>query len=875
MSKVLRALALLFLIGTLPHTAQTQTLFRGPESVAFDSLRSRYLVCNYHSGHLVQIDTSGETSYYLTGFGHLYGNCVKNDTLYVSNGVAVIGIDMATDDTALYVTLPQSASSYDGMTTDTSGYLYVVNTGGMIYRIDLDSHTYSVLVSSGLGTSTQDIIFDARHNRLLAVGYSLGAPIQGISLPDGAVTNLVNTPGNCDGITIDHVGNVYIASNANGGFVYRYNRWLSHPPELISSGHNGPAGLDYNWRDNMLAVPNFYGNTVDIIPLEFSPVFEEWQFDDAGGGDGDGILEQGETVSMSFSLVNYCSAPITDVVVTLGCDDASISVLDNETVLGTLNSLDSADNSGDPFTLEIPVDYEPRIDSLFLVLSYNGDTVDTTVIEQGLGAPRVLLVDDDDNDDIEQYFVECLSADRIPCFHWESPPSPDALAMSAYDLVIWITGDYRLPLDGDEVAAMEGYLDGGGKLFLTGQGIGEVLSWIDLDFLHNYLKSEYLSSELVTLLASEAGGDVFGAGDSVWITGTGGANNQTNTEHLAAVNGGVPEMTYVGWDHLGAVSFTGDYQVLFFGFGFEGVVNGSSRWTDRFTVFADILDFFSYQRPGKAPEVSLLTVQPGDPTHMIDHTPDFTWVFSDPDTQAQTGYQLQVGTDDDWSLIETWDSGPVAGTEQLAVYDGPPLLDGQTYYVRVRATDGGLWSAWEANQFHMNSVPTPTGLMPDDLAVVAEDTVVLVHDNPADVEVDELTYSYEVYDDEQLAVLVASASDQPSGDDPTTSWVVTTPLPQYEDYYWRVRAADGYEAGAWSAPASFILEPAYICGDADGGGSVNVGDAVYIINYIFKGGPAPDPPEAGDADCNGTINVSDAAYLVNFIFKGGPPPCCP
>lgn len=71
--------------------------------------------------------------------------------------------------------------------------------------------------------------------------------------------------------------------------------------------------------------------------------------------------------------------------------------------------------------------------------------------------------------------------------------------------------------------------------------------------------------------------------------------------------------------------------------------------------------------------------------------------------------------------------------------------------------------------------------------------------------------------------------------------------------------------------------PAYICGDADGNESVTITDAVFIINYIFGGGSAPDPIESADVDCNGTTTITDAVYIVNFIFGGGPAPCseCP
>jgi hypothetical protein len=66
-----------------------------------------------------------------------------------------------------------------------------------------------------------------------------------------------------------------------------------------------------------------------------------------------------------------------------------------------------------------------------------------------------------------------------------------------------------------------------------------------------------------------------------------------------------------------------------------------------------------------------------------------------------------------------------------------------------------------------------------------------------------------------------------------------------------------------------------IPGDANGDGAVNVGDAVYIISYVFKGGPPPTPYAtcSGDANCDCTVNVGDAVYVIAYVFKGGPPPC--
>jgi hypothetical protein len=77
----------------------------------------------------------------------------------------------------------------------------------------------------------------------------------------------------------------------------------------------------------------------------------------------------------------------------------------------------------------------------------------------------------------------------------------------------------------------------------------------------------------------------------------------------------------------------------------------------------------------------------------------------------------------------------------------------------------------------------------------------------------------------------------------------------------------------WGLRTAVPVAPEYICGDADGNDVVNVSDIVWMINFVFGEGPAPDPEQAGDVDCNGSVNVSDIVYLINFVFGEGFPPC--
>lgn len=85
----------------------------------------------------------------------------------------------------------------------------------------------------------------------------------------------------------------------------------------------------------------------------------------------------------------------------------------------------------------------------------------------------------------------------------------------------------------------------------------------------------------------------------------------------------------------------------------------------------------------------------------------------------------------------------------------------------------------------------------------------------------------------------------------------------------------GLELGGWNVDDVAIFGVAnYLPGDANGDDVVNVGDAVHVINYVFKGGEEPIPFDAGDANCDTVINVGDAVHVINYVFKGGPTPGC-
>jgi len=80
----------------------------------------------------------------------------------------------------------------------------------------------------------------------------------------------------------------------------------------------------------------------------------------------------------------------------------------------------------------------------------------------------------------------------------------------------------------------------------------------------------------------------------------------------------------------------------------------------------------------------------------------------------------------------------------------------------------------------------------------------------------------------------------------------------------------GNNQGFWQ---DFTASPAFVCGDANASGGVDIDDVVYLIAYIFGGGPAPQPLDSGDANCSGGVDIDDVVYVIAYIFGGGNPPC--
>ncbi len=64
-------------------------------------------------------------------------------------------------------------------------------------------------------------------------------------------------------------------------------------------------------------------------------------------------------------------------------------------------------------------------------------------------------------------------------------------------------------------------------------------------------------------------------------------------------------------------------------------------------------------------------------------------------------------------------------------------------------------------------------------------------------------------------------------------------------------------------------------GDCDANGVINLTDAIFGLNWLFKGGVEPTCIDAADSDDDGKVSLTDMVQIVNFLFKGGNPPATP
>lgn len=197
-------------------------------------------------------------------------------------------------------------------------------------------------------------------------------------------------------------------------------------------------------------------------------------------------------------------------------------------------------------------------------------------------APTILLVDSGRwyYDSQIAYYRQALDDlryyyDELPI---KNPPqdTPISATLSAYDIVIW-----SAPLDSPGYVgadpALSGYLDGGGRLFLSGQDVayfdGGGSPFVGGAYFANQLHALWTADDAATSALTGDAGELF-AGLSLTISGGDGANNQTDPDviELRPADDIAPVLHYEGGALAGhRVDACLGHRAIFLPFGLEGV----------------------------------------------------------------------------------------------------------------------------------------------------------------------------------------------------------------------------------------------------------------------------------------------------------------
>ena len=81
--------------------------------------------------------------------------------------------------------------------------------------------------------------------------------------------------------------------------------------------------------------------------------------------------------------------------------------------------------------------------------------------------------------------------------------------------------------------------------------------------------------------------------------------------------------------------------------------------------------------------------------------------------------------------------------------------------------------------------------------------------------------------------------------------------------------------GAYEYCGDGPLEPptSFSRGDASSDASVDIADAIFLLNYFFRGGEAPACRDAADANDDGRENIADVLSILQHLFaETGPLP---
>lgn len=320
---------------------------------------------------------------------------------------------------------------------------------------------------------------------------------------------------------------------------------------------------------------------VHYIPPGPYVTLENFWVSDSTGGNGNGRPEPNETANIYLVFSNIW-VPLNQASVTVSADTGGLILINNRLNLGDIAVNDTVDNRSNPIQFQVPADFPPKkVNFTFQISGNGGAYTKSWTKEIWIGHSSILLVDDDNGGKIEKFFTQVIDSIGPLYDVWDKNARADAqYDLSDYKVVIWFTGDHRDSVfSPEDIQDLMTYLDNGGRLFLTSQDAAEVLSSspdpADTLFLRKYLHVAYAGNNTWHFVTGNPGDEV---GDTLWLypEGVPGADNQISKDNLIPDTAASTVLFYADdnfnpLDTVAGIKYQGDYKLVFFGFGFEGI----------------------------------------------------------------------------------------------------------------------------------------------------------------------------------------------------------------------------------------------------------------------------------------------------------------
>ncbi|RJP74183.1 MAG: T9SS C-terminal target domain-containing protein [Candidatus Zixiibacteriota bacterium] len=430
----------------------------------------------------------------------------------------------------------------------------------------------------------------------------------------------------------------YLPASPNGQ-PHHYHAMLKMAPS--SSGQNftatvgdtmvytGSFALSPSWLITNLDVSAFVQNNSsrDVLQArcEQLPVnipglyYASYTLQD--NGNNDGRAEPGETASMFITLGNQEPfQTATNVVGTLSTTDPTLTITTPTVSFPNIPNGGTGANTS-PMQFVVSSTAAPHPSTLHLhVVADPGATQMDVDIPIYIGWPDVLLVDDDNGGIFEQYYEPVVAALGASYELWNTSTqgTPLPANVTGYGAMIWWTGFVQdTCISVNEQNLINAYLNGGGKLFISGQNLAAGLNVSAPTFLQNTLHATYnVNNTMVKILNGVAGNPV---GDGLILNcnpGGTGSGSCTSPDGISVLAPASSAFTYQGLTHSGGLTYSGtnNSKLVLLSVPFEAI-SGQSGSATRQQVLETIFDFFGFSGP-TYPNVQV-TLTPVNPPIII------------------------------------------------------------------------------------------------------------------------------------------------------------------------------------------------------------------------------------------------------------------